>query len=590
MRIMNILLAMQKRRTEMLWLVLSVWLVWGCTQDAHESRQALSVPATLRSHCENMIGEPRIERISEHVWLAIGYDLANVVLIHTAEGNVIVDTGMSPSRAAVIKKALMAEAPQGNVKAIIFTHSHIDHIGGAAVWQEPQTQIWATDAFVDNLFKQYALFGPIETIRGRRQFGDDVSDHQLPCSAIGRKADVKAALQSGVRLPTHTFSGKKTLHIGGIDIEMIEAHGETGDQLFVWIPQDRTLLAADNFYRAFPNLYTIRGTSPRPVDAWIQALDAMRRKQAEHLVPQHTRPLHGQQAIADALTNYRDAIQWVRDEVVRRANRGEDIHTIAERIALPAHLADCDVNRELYGQLDWSAKGIYTGALGWFDGRADQLYPLAVQDAASREVMLMGGPDNVIQQAEQAVNDDDVRWAVHLLTKLQNSGLKAKLSPRAIDLRLAACYEKLAEGIANTNGRGYLLQTAYELRHGVSEPEAAAMSEAVVSNIPLDKIFSIMATRLIAEKSMDVHETVWFVFPNERKRFILTVRKGLVEVVAGDPLPGTPDPLAEVTIDELTFRKVAVKQMSAAAAIASGHVKIKGSTLGYVKFMSRFQR
>jgi alkyl sulfatase BDS1-like metallo-beta-lactamase superfamily hydrolase len=567
-----------------------ICLMAACSPAKDEPEKDMARPDLLSDQCENMIGEPRVEQVSAHVWLAIGYDLASVILIHTPDGNIIVDTGMSPSRAEIIKKALAEKAPHGRIRAIIYTHSHIDHVGGASVWKEPDTRIWASKNFLENLFKQYALFGPIETIRGKRQFGEEVSEKELPCSAIGRKANVQAALESGLRLPTDTFSGHHTLNIGGLEIELTEAHGETSDQLFVWIPADKTLLAADNFYRAFPNLYTIRGTESRPVDAWIKALDAMRRKEAEHLVPQHTTPIHGKKEIADALTHYRDAIQWVRDDVVRRANNGEDLNSLAENIKLPAHLAGSAYTRELYGQVDWSAKGIYTGALGWFDGRAEALYPLAVKDAAQREIHLMGGPDKVLNLAEQAGKDGDFRWAIHLLTKLKDSGLQSGKTQKNLDNKLADHYENLASGIANTNGRGYLLQTAYELRNGFSKPKNARLSEDVVAGIPLDKIFAIMATKLITDKAMDVHESVLFIFPREKRQFVITVRKGVAEVVEGDALPGTPEPLAEVTMDELTFRKVATKLTSAAAAVASGKVNIKGSKLGYLKFMSRFRR
>ena len=128
------------------------------------------------------------------------------------------------------------------------------------------------------------------------------------------------------------------------------------------------------------------------------------------------------------------------------------------------------------------------------------------------------------------------------------------------------------------------------MRNGFSKPKNARLSEDVVAGIPLDKIFSIMATKLIIDKAMDVHESVLFFFPREKRQFVITVRKGVAEVVEGDALPGTPEPLAEVTMDELTFRKVATKLTSAAAAVASGKVKIKGSKLGYLKFMSRFRR
>lgn len=412
----------------------------------------------------------------------------------------------------------------------------------------------------------------------------------LPCNGIGRRADIKAAQEgAGIRLPTNTFSGSKTLIIGGVEIEMIEAHGETHDQLIVWIPKDRTVIAADDFYWTFPNLYTIRGTSPRPVDDWIRSLDKMRRLKPEHLVPCHTIPVTGEQEINTVLTNYRDAIQWVRDEVIRGANKGYDLDTIAENITLPPHLKGLHYTEEFYGQIDWSAKGIYTSNLGWFDGRADKLYPMNVKEASRREVTLMGGPVKVMDLADSALQANDCRWAIHLLSKMADSGMATSEMDGALKENLALAYEKLAATLANLNGRGYLLEAAYEIRHGIEKPASPKLDENLVANIPLEAIFAIMTTRLIAEKALDVHETVYFVFPDEKKRFIVTVRKGIAEVVEGDPLPGTPEPVATLVVDALTFRKMAAKVMSPLKALASGKIKVKGSWIRYLAWNSRFE-
>ena len=42
------------------------------------------------------------------------------------------------------------------------------------------------------------------------------------------------------------------------------------------VPERRVLLPGDNVYRAFPNLYTIRGTLYRDVLEWTHSIDAMR--------------------------------------------------------------------------------------------------------------------------------------------------------------------------------------------------------------------------------------------------------------------------------------------------------------------------
>ena len=572
-------------------LTLLFLLLYACgTPQGQRIKEPLSIPDLVKTQCA-LIGAPRIEKISEHIWAAIGYDLANEILIHTPEGNVIIDPLMSPKRGEAAKRDLIASAPGGPVKAIIYTHSHIDHIGGTSLWMEDSPPIWATDSFIEHFYKQYQVFLPIENIRGRRQFGEHAILEDLPCNGIGRRTDIQASLEgAGIRLPTHTFSGNKTLNIGGVSITLIEAPGETDDQLIVWIPQDKTLIAADNFYWSFPNLYTIRGTSPRPVDQWIKSIDTMRRLRPEHLLPCHTVPIHGEQEIETALTNYRDAIQWVRDEVVRGANKGYDLDTIAENIKLPPHLAGLHYTKEFYGQVDWSAKGIYTSNLGWFDGRADKLYPMNAKEAAQREIKLMGGPEKVMQLADVALQQDDIRWSIHLLAKLVDSGMATGNMKRGLDDRLAISYEKLASTLYNLNGRGYLLESAYELRHGMEKPTPVKLDGSLVAKVPLETIFSVMTSRLIPEKAMDVHETVHFVFPDENKRFIVTIRKGIAEVVEGEPLTGTPDPVAVLTTDAFTFRKMAMKMISPVTALTSRKIKVQGSWLGFLFWFARFNR
>jgi alkyl sulfatase BDS1-like metallo-beta-lactamase superfamily hydrolase len=300
--------------------------------------------------------------------------------------------------------------------------------------------------------------------------------------------------------------------------------------------------------------------------------------------------MHGREEIAEALTDYRDAIQWVRDEVVRRANRGEDLDGMAEAVKLPPHLRGKPGLAELYGQVDWSVRGIYTSSLGWFDGGPDRLYPLPSRETAQREIRLMGGPERVLLLAEEALRADDPRWGIHLLVKLDDSGLADETLKKTADETLALSYEKLAEAIPNTNGRAYLLESALELREGPFKVQRPEVNEDFVAGIPLETIFTIMPTLLDPEKAMDVHESVQFVFPDENRKFVVTVRRGVAEVVEGEPLPGTPDPVAVFRTDGKTYRKIALRKLKPASALASGKIKVEGSWLRFLRFMGRFNR
>ena len=569
-------------------LLLSVFFVFSCNKK--ELNIKVDTPAGIQkeilNHCGKYIGSPKIYHPSKHVWLAVGYDLANVAIVNTPAGNVVIDTGMSPLRAKKIKEALLKVLPDVPIVAIIYTHSHIDHVGGASVWYKEGVKIWSTDSLLKNFLKQYDLFRNIETIRGRRQFGEGVPLDVLPCNGIGRRTDIKAALEVGFIPPTNTFSGEKVLDFNGYKIKLIEAHGETTDTLLVWLPEDKTLHTGDDFYRAAPNIYTIRGTTPRPVDQWINSIDKMRSLQPEHLIMGHTIPINGKNKILEILTNYRDAIQWMRDETVKYANMGLDLDSIVKKIKLPDRLLKYHYIKEFYGQLDWNVRAYYTSEIGWFDGTPGALYPPDPDDAAKKEIKLFGGPEKVLSSVKKAFENKDYRWAVYLLEKLKRSGSGDE---KTVNKRLIEAYRKLAGTIYNLNGRAYLLVAANELENGLEQPEKPKLNKLFVDKISLENVFKLMSARVKKDKTEDLLECVKYVFPDINRTFYVTIRYGIAEVKEGTPFPNTPEPVATVIIDSKTYLEMATKLITPLSVLKSGKLKIKGSWLKFLGFMNKFE-
>ncbi|MSP72236.1 MAG: MBL fold metallo-hydrolase [Myxococcales bacterium] len=541
---------------------------------------------SVEAFCRDVVGQPRVEEVTPGVFVALGYDLANTILLRTPEGNVIVDVGMSPARAREVKAALDLVAP-GPVLAIIYTHGHIDHVGGAKVFAEEGTQIWSSELLLDHLIEQYGTYRKVELSRGARQFGHLAATEALPCSAIGRRVDLDAAQETGVRWPTHTFRGEQVLEVGGLELRLMEAPGETRDHLLVSVPSLGLLLPGDNYYAAFPNLYTIRGSSPRPVDEWIRSLDLMRRLDATLLVPSHSGPVSGREAVREALTTYRDAVQSVRDQVARAANAGLDVDTIAAMVKLPDDLRAVPALAETYGQVDWSARGLYDGALGWFDGRTERLYPAS--DATRRELDLMGGAGAVLGHARESLVAGDPRFALHLLGKLRDATAPGVEVDAEVTTLTAEAERRLAATVQNTNGRGWLLTHAALLEGQALDLPPLVLDDTFVDELPVEVVFQQMPIRLKSEAALTSPMHVEVVLTDLALSYHLVIRRGLLEVVRGPALPGTGPTDATVTTDSRTWKALTLGVLPPDQAFTSGRLQV--SDLGIVlRFLGLFER
>jgi alkyl sulfatase BDS1-like metallo-beta-lactamase superfamily hydrolase len=153
------------------------------------------------------------------------------------------------------------------VIAIIYTHNHQDHIGGTEAYFEyapnSKCDVYAHDKTSQILKTFMTKTGSIAFIRAGRQFGQFLPQNQHINSGIGPCLRYDQESGSKLVMPTITFSKEMILSISGVSLRLIHAPGETDDQIVVYLPDKEVLCAADNIYKAFPNLYAIRGTPSR---------------------------------------------------------------------------------------------------------------------------------------------------------------------------------------------------------------------------------------------------------------------------------------------------------------------------------------
>src|SRR5437899_1802161 len=351
----------------------------------------------LRAHSAEFRQE--VIKVTDGVYVAVGFSLANSILIEGTDGLVIVDTLTSINDARAVK-AEFDKISRKPVRAIIYTHHHADHVGGATVFAGTnRPEVYAHASLVTERAGNLANLGHAGR-DGGNQFGGPLIPESMHINdGVGPQL-TSAGGGAGYLAPTKTFSGEdSTLTVAGVRMQLVHAPAETSDAIYVWLPDKKVLLPGDTFYHAFPNLYAIRGTRLRPVDAWIASLEKLIAMQADYLAPSHTRPISGASAVRSALTAYHDGIKSVFDQTLAGIKEGLRPDELVERVKLPPALASNAYLQEFYGTVSWSVRAIYTDYIGWFDGNATNLFPLSTKDRAAAILDLAGGETPVLAKA-----------------------------------------------------------------------------------------------------------------------------------------------------------------------------------------------
>lgn len=339
--------------------------------------------------------------------------LSNAYQILTTEGRVIVNTGMG-FEAPVHRQHFDAVA-SGPVRYILFTQSHVDHVGGADLFTEKGTQIVAQENN-PGCQQDDARIGRFRAARSAFAFEEAVARGRasLPPTASGGAAAGRVPVQSRP-LPTICFRDEYRFELGGLRFELYSVPGgETIDSALIWLPQHRLAFSGNAFGPLFPhvpNLVTIRGDRLRFALPYIEAIDRLAALEPDVLVTGHFRPIEGATLIRDHLLALREAMQHVHDETVRGMNQGKSVQELMAEIRLPEAL---EIG-EGYGLTAWNVRAIWEGYAGWFHARSTtELYARPVSSIQPDLVRLAGGPERIVGAARERLARDEPVEALHL--------------------------------------------------------------------------------------------------------------------------------------------------------------------------------
>ncbi len=565
-------------------LALTASLALGACDDTPKQKTPVKVDANAELSAHSAEFRKEVIKVTDGVYVAVGFGLANSIMLEGDDGIVIVDTMESNAGARAVK-AEFEKITDKPIKAIVFTHNHTDHIFGSGIFAEDDNpDVYAHDTTNHYIDRVVNIIQPAIYTRSMRQFGNHLPPGGVINDGIGPfLANVVGEDALSLARPTITFDKVLKTEVAGIKMELYHAPGETADQLFVWLPEKKVLLPGDNFYKAFPNLYAIRGTSYRDVLEWSKSLDMMRDMKPEFLVPSHSRPLSGADEIDGILIDYRDAIQFIHDQTVRWINKDMGPDEIVERVKLPDHLANSPYLNEFYGMVDWSVRSVFTGYLGWFSGNAAELHPLPKGERAARMAKLASSGTSLLEATKQALGDKDYQWAAELSDNLI---LVSENKEEAKGLK-AEALKALAETQISANGRNYYLTRSYELDGTVTIPpiDPSKSPIKILHSLPVGNMMRAMPVNLRAEEALEENIVVAFTFPDINENYTIHLRRGVAEV--REKLMQNAD--ITVTVNSLVWKEILSKRRNPAVAYAGGDIDVDGSLIDLVNFLKLFQ-
>ena len=449
--------------------------------------------------------------VTEGIYQVRGFDISNVTFIEGNEGVIVIDPLTSSETAAAAFQLYQDHRGPRPVKAVIYTHSHIDHFGGVKgmVTQDDvdagKVAILAPEGFLEHAVAENVFAGTAMGRRAAYMYGAGIA--RGPKSQIG--CGLGQAVSTGtftLIAPTDTITTTgETRTIDGVPMEFQMAPDtEAPSEMLIYFPAHKALCAAEDATHTFHNILTLRGAVIRDPHGWAKYLTEtidLFASRTDVLFVSHHWPIWGGAArIRPFLTQQRDLYAYVHDQTLRQLNQGLTGPEIAETFTLPPGLEQAWNTRGYYGSLSHNVKAVYQRYMGWFDGNPSQLWLHPPVARAQRYVALLGGTAAVTSAAQAAFNEGDFRWAAELLN---HAVFASPSSPNndnndAARALLADTYEQLGYGAENGPWRNFYLSGAKELRDGgktFGTPTPTGSTDIVAQLTP-EMVFDALAVQV----------------------------------------------------------------------------------------------
>jgi len=521
------------------------------------------------------------EVVPDFIYQVRGFDLANMTIVRGESGWILFDVLLTSQTAAAALRLVNEQLGELPVRAVVYSHSHIDHFGGVrGVISEQDVksgavQVIAPSGFMEEAIAENVYAGNAMSRRAGLQYGRGIPSGPFGQvdSAIGKAL---AAGTTGLIAPTLVIQDSYEEHvIDGVRMVFQNTPGtEAPAEMNTWFPDQKVFWAAENITATIHNVYTLRGALVRDALQWSKQInEALYRfgQDAEVLVSSHNWPRWGNERIQQVMRTQRDAYANLNNQVLNLANQGVTINEIHNEYKVPVSLAQQWSARQYHGSEFHNSRAVLNRYLGYWDGNPATLAPLSPADSAPLYVEMMGGAKEIIFRGQALHDEGEYRLAMEILNKLvyaQPDNSEAK------DL-LASVFEQLGYQYESASMRNVFLSSAQELRNGA--PAVAAprgTTPSLARAMTTTQWWDAVATRVDSGLADGTDFTINFSSPDTQQNFVVEMSGGTLTNIEGYL---SDDADVTITMNRSDLETVIMGQKTLASQLQAGVGMVTGN-------------